>query len=612
MISEGGSDKCCNVCYAELKMSGDDMILLAPSYKGSVFGVKEDDGGPIQLKMLRHLVQRHCTSIADEENIRPVTSTPYNMYQKPSAFEEGEHVDILLSIITTVIDCVMLGISEDNNVIINDLFQCKRPQHEFFSRVYRRSDNDLPVGLLATYCDVSVVKFFNKCNSYSSHHAVEWCLQYLIKMFATLNPLLQSSGSGWYNAKMKLRKGSSVTGAPVFPSNTNHTGGATVPCDQSAQPRRRKSGCVDYSRSDTSQLSDDNASLPVNGPEAITLESYTNSGSSSSRSKRPTFKPPSMVPIAEEPPDIVSSNTIDMSIVRLSPDLTEPCNYGSDPLVCMPQPDSVPTSPISPSSSYGEAELSSYKKKSVRFNFGDGEDDLVQSELQSGVTSEGRIGLTAILIAIAKLPVKMTGKVVDEKNSPNSSLWTEAICKKVFLLIQKCIDSSVYSDDEVADSNNSASARRKIYQMNRTKPKRGLPQKSLLATYSSHVMEYAFQAFVQCALFVRCSTGNFCIKKHVKDGSLCNELHEKLLTIFTRSGRAFKKYLQQFVETESVEKILCFLHATLGFCTSATNDDKLGYHFEYKVKIVTSVLKNLMDKILYLDLTEPSMKTVSI
>jgi len=608
------------------------MILLTPLYTDNILGVKDNGTQTMHLMILRQLVKQSMSIdlSSDDETIRPVTSTPVR-HQKPAT---ENHIDMLLSIITAVTNCVAMGITEDDNGIIRDLLQCKRPQHMFFSRVYRKPDNDLPAGVLATYCDVAVVKFFNRCNGYSSHHAVEWCLQYLIKMFATLDPLLQSSGSGWYNAKMKVRKGSSIANAPILPLSNDQVGGAVVSCDQGAQPHRRKSGCVDYSKLDMSQLNDNSTSLPVSINDnsislsrvepTITLDSYTSPAQVAvipnplSNRRRSTFRPPSMVPIAEEPPDIISSNTIDMSIVRFSPDLTEPCNYGNDPLVCMPQPDSVPTSPTN---SYNEAEEISDAKKSVRFDETDEEVDLIEYELQTGVSYEGRIGLVAILNAIAKLPVKTTNKIFDEKitgkPSDEISLWNETVCKKVFLLIQKCINSSMFieqNDDVVEDTSvdetlNSASYKRRAFRLKRTKPKRNVQQKSRLAIYSGHVMQYAFQAIAQCALFIHCTVQN-CTKQQIKDIALCNELHEKLLAIFTHSGGAFKRYLQNFVKNESVEKVLSFLHATLGFCTSATNDDKLGYRYEYKVKIVVSVLKDLIDKVLCLDWTESSIKMV--
>lgn len=579
-----------------------------------------DGGVELRLDILRHLVQQ-CTSV-----VLPSTdATSPTRVCDQSVIEDGDRVNILLSVITAVTDCVALGLSEDDNVIINDLFQHKRPSHPFFSQVYKKSNNGLPAEVLATFCDVSVVKFFRRCNTYSSHHAVEWCLQYLLKMFSTLDPLLQSSGSGWYNAKVKARKASSIARAPVLPFNNSQFGGTAASCDQAPQPHRRKSGYLDHAMFNTTQLNDIAMSQPPrpSGPDTITLESYippvtatSHVGSVSSR-KRATFKPPSMNPIAEEPPDIISSNTIDMStIVRFSPDLTEPCSYGNDPLVCMPQPDSLPTSPTDSSS---ETEMAN--KKCVRFDEGNEEVDMVEYELHSGVSCEGRIGLIAILSAIANLPV--SNKLVDEKStskqhdsSSRNELWNDTVCGKVFKLIQKCINSSMFTeqDNEGAsdETPNSASYKRRVYQLNRTKPKHNVHQRSLLANYCAHVMQYAFKALIQCALFIRCSANNFCPKCPIKHAGLCSELHEKLSTVCTHSSAAFKKYLQDFVKDVSVEKTLAFLHASLGFCAPAADDDNLGNWYEHKVKIVVSVLKNLMDKIVCLDLTESSMKMVMI
>ena len=579
-------------------MSGDSVIV-------PLLSVNTDNN--IQLNILRHLVKQ-CRSVELPTDDGPTTST----LVRQSVIEDDARIDILLSVIAAVTDCVALQLTagDEDDDIIKDLFQCKRPAHAFFTQVYKKSDSGLSPDVLATFCDVSVVKFFSRCNTRSSCHAINWCLQYLLKMFHTLDPLLQSTGSGWYNARVKARKASSIAGMQC---NIAQMGRAAGSGDQNAQSQRRRSGCIDHSTLDMTQLQQ------VSTPDTVTLDSYTPPVASTvthfgSTRKRNTFRAPPMIPIAEETPDIISSNTIDMSIVRFSPDVTEPCSPGNDPLVCMPQPDSLPSSPTG---SYTESDVTC-KKKSVRFENSDGESDLVGYELQYGVSCEGRIGLIAILNAIGKLPVKMTNQPIDERNAgkvhDDNSLWNEGICDKVFKLIQKCINSSKFTeqDNEGAEgmsdgASNAASYKRRAYRLNRTKPKRNVHQKSLLASYFDHVMEYTFQALVQCALFIRCSAKNVCYKQLVKYSALYSELHDKLSTICTHSGAAFKKYLQEFVKKESVEKVLAFLHATLGFCAPAADDDNLGNWYEHKVKIVVSVLKNLMDKIVCLDLMESHM-----
>ena len=602
-------------------MSGDNLILLTPSFANNILGVRGNDPKSMRLNVLRHLVKQCTSSEVDDGDGTPV--------QKPVS-EDGDHINVLLSIITAVTDCLALGVTEDDDVIISDLLQGKRPSQTFFSQVYKKLDNGLPMEVLATFCDVAVVKFFGRCNAYSSFHAVEWCLQYLLKMFSTLDPILQSTGSGWYNAKMKDRKTSSISRAPILPFSVTQVGGAEASGGQNEQPRRRRSGCLDHTMMNMAQLGNNtNVSLLTNpsGAETTTLESYVppvalHAGSSRSN-KRPTFRPPSMVTITEEPPDIISSNTIEVSAVRFSPDLTEPCNSGNNPLVCMPLPDSQPSSPTE---STGEAE-DSYRKKSVRFF--DGEVDLVEYELHSGISCEGRIGLIAILNAIAKLPVKTTSIVSDERSSRvhnASSLWNKTVCERVFKLIQKCMNSSMFTepesevDDAGDEAGSSASYKRRAYRLCRTKPKRNVQQKSPLASYCGHVMHFAFQALVQCALFIRCSAKSFCLKQPDRYGDLTSEMHEKLSSelheklskICAHSATAFKKYLQNFVKDQPVEKVLVFLHATLGFCMAADDDDQLGHRYEHKVKIVVSVLKNLIEKIMELDLTESSIKVVML
>ena len=593
-------------------MSGD--IPLVPTFANSILGVDGDNGKITQMNVLKHLV-KYCTSLE-----LPVDDNG-SASLRQSSVEDQDRLNILLSIITAFTDCITLGVTEESfdDDIIKDLFQCKRPAHPFFSQVYKKSDNGLPSGVLATFCDVSVVKFFSRCSDHSSCHVVDWCLQYLLKMFSALDPHLQSSGSGWYNAKVKARKASSIAGAHLLPFSSAQMARAAESGDhQSSQPQRRKSGYVDYSKLDMMQLSSQSSSTP----ESLTLESHASPVASvpshfSSRNRRNTYK---LLPVVEEePPDIISSiSSIDMSIIRSSLDLTDPCNPGNDPLVCMPQPDSLPSSPTR---SYAEPEVTK-TKKSVTFTDSSSEQvDLVGYELQWGVNCEGRVGLIAILNAIAKLRVKLTYKLADEKTAgkihDDSSLWNEAICSKVFKLIQKCLNSSMYTeqDAEVAEEANeeeasAASYKRRAYRMHRTKPKRNVQQKSLLASYYEHVLDYALQSLVQCALFIRCSAQSFCPKQIVKYTALCGELHDKLSTICTHSGASFKKYLQEFVKKESVEKVLAFLHATLGFCAPAANDDNLGNWYEHKVKIVVSVLKSLMDKIVCLDLTESPVKIV--
>jgi len=580
-----------------------ELISVTPIYHHGLFKMNEGVQTPITL--LRCLVEQCKEYDLPVEDSKPLTSTPVRQRQR-----QNDHMDLLISIVTVTTSCASHDSTEDDDIIVKDLLSHKCPQYKFFSQVYKKADKDLPNEVMATYCDVAVVKFLSNCNGFSGSNEVEWSLQYFIKMFARLDPELQKSGSGWYNAKIKLRKASSIQYAPDLSSlNKNDDGVSGIMSGPAAAPTRRKSGLVDHSKLDWSQLNG-----PSHSPET---DSIVNAAASflmanpGARKRPSTVRAPSMIPIAEEPPDIIKSSNVETStVVRWSPDLTEQCDL-NDPLVCMPQPDS-PTSPT--------ADMlldSPLYRKSVRFhdhNEDGDEPDLVELELQSGVNREGRIGLIAILHAIAKLPVKISGNVLYDDNT----VWNMSICDKVFRLIQKCLNSCNHSesDDSRSASAATASTKRRAYQQHRQNLRPNTQQKSPLLIYSSHVLQRAFSALIQCGLYIRCvaqSNIGECYRRAYKEHSeLSNELRNKLRTIFTAAGNASKQYVKNFIKKESVEKVLLFLHSVLNFCKSPQLDETLGDWFEVKVKLVVFSLKDLVDKIVCLDMAESAIKKVCV
>ena len=584
-----------------------ELISVTPVYHQGLFNTNEGVQPPIAL--LRHLVDQCKEYDLPVEDSKPLTSTPVRQRQRLN-----DHMDMLISIVTVATSCASHESTEDDDVIVKDLLSHKCPQHKFFSQVYKKADKDLPNGVMATYCDVAVVKFLSSCNGFSSSIEVEWSLQYFIKMFARLDPELQKSGSGWYNAKIKLRKASSIQYAPDLSSlNKNDDGVSGTSSGPAAASTRRKSGLVDHSKLDWSQLNNGSSFPHLPGPETNSLDSILNAAASSlivnpgARKRPSTVRAPSMIPIAEEPPDIIKSSNVETSaIVRWSPDLTEQCDL-NDPLVCMPQPDS-PTSPT------GDMQLDSpLYRKSVRFHdHSDGEDepDLVELELQSGVNREGRIGLIAILHAIANLPVKISGNVLYDDNT----VWNVSVCDKVFRLIQKCLNSCSHSEsDDGKSASATASTKRRAYQQQGQR--QNSQQKNPLVIYSNHVLQRAFSALIQCGLYIRCvaQSNVECYRRAYKEHSeLSNELRNKLRTIFTAAGNASKKYVKDFIKKESVEKVLLFLHSVLGFCKCPQLDETLGDWFEVKVKLVAFSLKSLVDKIVCLDMAESAIKKVCV
>lgn len=576
-----------------------ELISINPVYHHHL--LKMDEGSQQPIGLLRRLVV-HCKEFElPVDDGKPLTSTPIRQRQRPK-----DHMDLLISIVTIATTCGSQDATEEDDAIIKDLLEHKCPQHKFFSQVFKKADKDLPIGVMATYCDVAVVKFLSNCNGYSSSDEVEWSLQYFIKMFARLDPELQKSGSGWYNAKIKLRKASSIQHAPNLSTlNKNDEIVRTLSASPGV-PSRRKSGLVDHSKLDWSQL---NSGTELQPQDSLVVNTPSLMANSGGRRRPSTVRIPSMITITEEPPDIIKSSNVETStVVRWSPDLTEQCDL-NDPLVCMPQPDS-PSSPTS------DIPLDSpLHRKSVRFhdpNESEDEPDLVELELQSGVNREGRIGLIAILRAIAKLPVKISGNVLYDENT----LWNKSVCDKVFRLIQKCLNSCSHSDsdDGKSGSASTASSKRRAYQQ-QGRHIRQSQQKNPLAMYSSQVLQQSFLALVQCGLYIRCTTQSIgeCYRRvYNKDHTeLSNELRNKLRTIFTVAGNAGKKYLKEFIKKESVEKVLLFLHSVIGFCKSPQMDDNLGDWFEVKVKLVAFALKGLVDKIVCLDMAESAIKKVS-
>ena len=224
----------------------------------------------------------------------------------------------------------------------------------------------------------------------------------------------------------------------------------------------------------------------------------------------------------------------------------------------------------------------------------------IQSELKYYINAEGRIGLIAILQAIAHLP-------------QSDVIWTERLGMNCFQLIQHCMDLGLTQTSKTGELSSSQKRRRFQKQENTAFLAHGKEQPCQL--HSRYIVHYAVHALIQCAtnLLVGCSHDSqqtcWLAYKHV--GTQNNLIHPRLLRQLNRihchSPQEFQRVILHFASTAPLKKVLHFLHVVLEYCqlTSAEKVDSL------LLSIVSSVLRALVDRLARLDLTKPSLQQVS-
>lgn len=282
-------------------------------------------------------------------------------------------------------------------------------------------------------------------------------------------------------------------------------------------------------------------------------------------------------------------------------------------------------SPASSCSSFGEDEEVRSKPLGASIKPPDPKDIPkvnVQMELDTLMNGEGRISLLAILHAVSRLPQAQ-------------ELWLGNMGEKCFTIIQLCMDLGLRmsaGDDTLPKppppSSTTAAApggppllgqdRRKQFQ-SQTNPafhEHSAAEEKPSKTHSQLVVEFSVRALIQCAtsLIVGCtSEPNLCKLRHVhlpdQSISTYNTLTRLLKRVYTFSPRCFRQALCDFAKPSgsSCRRLFQFLHIMLQYCAQPV-DGRVNF---FLVSIVSAVLRETIDRMVQLDITEPSIQNVS-
>ena len=241
----------------------------------------------------------------------------------------------------------------------------------------------------------------------------------------------------------------------------------------------------------------------------------------------------------------------------------------------------------------------------------------IQKELDTLMNGEGRVSLLAILHAVSRLP-------------QTQELWLGNMGEKCFTIIQLCMDLGLRmssGDDTLPKPPPPTSAggtplsgkdKRKQFQSQKnpafrehSAPADEKPSK----THSQYVVEFSVRALIHCAtsLIVGCtSEPSLCKLRHVhlpdQSISTYNTLTRLLKRVYTFSPRCFRQALCNFAKPSgsSCRRLFQFLHIMLQYCAHPMD----GHLNVFLTSIVSAVLRETIDRLVQLDITEPSIQNV--
>ena len=243
-----------------------------------------------------------------------------------------------------------------------------------------------------------------------------------------------------------------------------------------------------------------------------------------------------------------------------------------------------------------------------------------QLELDTLMNGEGRISILAILHAVSRLP-------------QTQELWLGNMGEKCFTIIQLCMDLGLRmsaADDAPPTkppppSSTSSSVpplsgqdRRKQFQSQKNPAfhEHSAPEEKPSKIHSQYVVEFSVRALIRCAtsLIVGCtSEPNLCKLRHVhlpdQSSSMYNTLTRLLKRVYTFSPRCFRQALCDFAKPSgsSCRRLFQFLHIMLQYCAQPV-DGRVNF---FLVSIVSAVLRETIDRLVQLDITEASIQNVS-
>ena len=235
----------------------------------------------------------------------------------------------------------------------------------------------------------------------------------------------------------------------------------------------------------------------------------------------------------------------------------------------------------------------------------------VDLELKTLLNGEGRISLLALLHAIANFPQ------CDE-------IWTAEVGELCFSLIQLCMDIGMppRTDDASPKPASTGTERRKRFCKQDNKAFNQLsaePAEKPWKVHSRFVIKFSVEALVQCGTcsIVGCTMDStFCRLKqfHVTapHGTAAhNRLTRNLRRIHLHSPTVFRQALIEFSRPSksSCRRLFQFLHVVLQYCMHGGGD--VGFN-HLLASVVMSVMSTTVDRLVQLDITEPSIQDVSV
>ena len=462
--------------------------------------------------------------------------------------------------------------------------------HKFNEGEAPELHNGIPLNQLAKFLDVVVINLLSTVTEYTNPTAICWLLDYLHSLLSEHHNSLSHLGfPGWYGAPPIRSRKRTTTSRPNFTNRPPILAPPVVvvgtPPSSPSPPRSSTGLILDPETGQHSPHPSPSTRNPI-VPNVSPSFPRPHSPLFTNKTLQDTTKQHS--PQRELSP---SRNVFEShSRERTPPTLG---SIREDTVSDDFKIDSDPSRSPSPANE----EVRS-KQKSLPIPQVDKE-----QEIRTGVTSEGRVSLIAILTAISNLP-------------QSDVIWNyKQLGEKCFLLIQICLDLGLPAKIVQDRASQTAQNRRAKFQAQDNVAFSKLGKESPSVVHTKLVIEASVNALIQCATgsWVGCVTdGTHCSLHYLKLPSQDNSSHHLLFRLLQRiddhSPANFRKALAMFSQpsNSTARKLFHFLHVILQYCSS----DSLG-STSLMVDVVVGVLRSTVDRIVELDITEPSIQNVS-
>ncbi len=486
------------------------------------------------------------------------------------------------------------------------------PYKKFHEGETTEQHNGIPLNHLAKFLDVVVVSLLSSVTENTSPAVVCWLLDYLISLLKELFNSLSLLGSpGWYGAPPIRSRKRTATSRPSISRPFVLAPPVVVVGTPPSSPSALRPPLSLILDPETGQHSP-HPSLSFRNQRSLLNNNPHGGGGGASptfhRPHSPLFNSNRTPQDAEQVPPRLELSTLRNLLDTSSRERTPPgrsIRSASPPGLGSIQENSIQEDfktdsdrSRSPSPAAAEEEVKSKVKSSTDIPQVDKE-----HELRTGVTSEGRVSLLAILTAISDLP-------------QSDILWNyKQLGEKCFSLIQFCLDLGLPPKIIQGNVTQTAQSRRQKFQARDNPVFSILGRESPSDVHTKLVVDVSVRALIQCAtsLWVGCvNEGTACSLRYLRLPFQNNSSHHILTRLLQRiddhSPATFRKALAIFSEpsNSTARKLFHFLHVILQYCSS----DSLG-NDNLKVDVVVGVLRAAVDRIVELDITEPSIQNVS-